>query len=134
MLWTAILPLVLFGMAAYSDWKTRKIPDWLISLCWIALLLPIYGFDYSLQVGGMAVGFGIMYFGWAFSLKSSKDMPFASGDILLCGPLAGFLVGAGVFWLFVPTMLLCLVLGYVMKDGCPDAVIFFLGILAAILV
>ena len=61
MLWTLLIPVLLFGITAYYDWKLRQIPDWAIALCWAGLLLPIYGFLAIEQFVALSAGFTVFY-------------------------------------------------------------------------
>lgn len=128
-----LLPLAPLGVCAWYDWKIRLMPDWAISLCWLAMLLPVYGFPYDVQVFGLAFGFAFMYFANTLSVLGRGRAIFGDGDVLLAGPLLAFCSGAGQPLLFVPVMLLALALGYFMKKGCPVAAIYLLGALAAAL-
>ena len=136
--WLVCAIYFLFAAAAYYDWKERRIPDPITALLWCILLFPIAGWDYSLQLPGLALGFAALFLIISIGhlIKKGSFELFGWGDILLHAPFFSVMVALHRGDWYAYTMLLGLVLSHFLyrtrKEALPFALVFLLGITAAI--
>lgn len=98
------------GVAAYIDWRTQKLPNWLTVSCFATALVFhfVAGFfgagggvaNAFIQLGwaiaGFATGFGILYVLWAIGGGGG-------GDVKMMGAMGAWLMPSMILYVFIIT-------------------------------